>query len=41
MDEMRSFIVEYLREMPTIERTLTNFALEIILETLELKDLER
>ena len=41
VDEMRAFIVEYLREMPSIERTQTTFVLENYLETLELKDLER
>lgn len=41
VDEMRGFIVDYLREMPSIERTQTTFVLEEYLETLELKDLER
>ena len=41
VDEMRAFIVDYLREMPSIERTQTTFVLENYLETLELKDLER
>ena len=41
VDEMRAFIVDYLREMPSIDRTQTPFVLENYLETLELKDLER
>ena len=41
VDEMRAFIVDHLREMPSIERTQTTFVLENYLETLELKDLER
>jgi Lrp/AsnC family leucine-responsive transcriptional regulator len=41
VDEMKAFIVDHLREMPTIERTQTTFVLENYLETLELKDLER
>jgi len=41
VDEMRSFIVDYLREMPSIERTQTTFVLDNYLETLELKNLNR
>jgi len=41
VDEMRTFIVDYLREMPSIERTHTTFVLDNYLETLELKDLDR
>lgn len=41
VDEMRTFIVDYLREMPSIERTQTTFVLDIYLETLELKELDR
>jgi len=40
VDEMRKFIVDYLREMPSIERTQTTFVLDNYLETLELKDLD-
>jgi len=41
VDEMRTFIVDYLREMPSIERTQTTFVLDNYLETLELKNLDR
>ncbi len=41
VDEMKTFIVEYLREIPTIERTQTTFVLENYHETLDLKDLDR
>jgi DNA-binding Lrp family transcriptional regulator len=40
VDEMRGFIVDHLRELPSIERTLTTFVLENYLETLELRNLD-
>ena len=41
VDQMKSFIVDYLREMPTIERTQTTFVLENYHDTIDLKDLDR
>ncbi len=37
--EMNKFIVDFLRELPEVDRTLTMFAMDIYLDTLELRDL--
>lgn len=39
VEEMNRFIVDYLREIPAVERTLTMFAMDNYLETLELRKL--
>ena len=37
--EMNKFIVDFLRELPEVDKTLTMFAMDSYLETLELRDL--
>ncbi|KXH70942.1 MAG: hypothetical protein AM326_12160 [Candidatus Thorarchaeota archaeon SMTZ-45] len=37
--EMNKFIVDFLRELPEVDRTLTMFAMDTYLDTLELRDL--
>ncbi|MGD9397571.1 MAG: Lrp/AsnC family transcriptional regulator [Candidatus Thorarchaeota archaeon] len=37
--EMNSFIVDFLRELPEVDRTLTMFAMDSYLDTLELRNL--
>ncbi|MFX1272684.1 MAG: Lrp/AsnC family transcriptional regulator, partial [Promethearchaeota archaeon] len=39
VEEMNSFIVDFLRELPAVERTLTMFVMENFLETQELRKL--
>ena len=39
VSEMNEFIVDFLREIPAVERTLTMFALDTYLDTLELRNL--
>jgi Lrp/AsnC family leucine-responsive transcriptional regulator len=39
VEEMNRFIVDYLRELPAVERTLTMFVMDTYLETLELRRL--
>ena len=39
IDEMNKFIVDFLRELPEVDRTLTMFAMDSYLDTLELRDL--
>ena len=39
VEEMNRFIVDYLRELPAVERTLTMFVMDNYLETLELRRL--
>ncbi|NHJ12933.1 MAG: Lrp/AsnC family transcriptional regulator [Candidatus Thorarchaeota archaeon] len=39
VSEMNQFIVDFLREIPAVERTLTMFALDTYLDTLELRNL--
>lgn len=39
IDAMNRFIVDYLRELPEVDRTLTMFAMESYLDTLELREL--
>ncbi len=39
VQEMNSFIVDFLREIPAVERTLTMFTMETFLETTELRGL--
>jgi DNA-binding Lrp family transcriptional regulator len=40
IEEMNKFIVDFLRELPEVDRTLTMFAMDSYLDTLELRDLE-
>jgi Lrp/AsnC family leucine-responsive transcriptional regulator len=37
--EMNKFIVDFLRELPEVDKTLTMFAMDSYLDTLELRDL--
>ncbi|MBY8996951.1 MAG: Lrp/AsnC family transcriptional regulator [Candidatus Thorarchaeota archaeon] len=37
--EMNKFIVDFLRELPEVDKTLTMFAMDTYLDTLELRDL--
>lgn len=37
--EMNSFIVDFLRELPEVDKTLTMFAMDTYLDTLDLRDL--
>jgi Lrp/AsnC family leucine-responsive transcriptional regulator len=37
---MNKFIVDFLRELPAVDKTLTMFAMDTYLDTLELRDLE-
>jgi DNA-binding Lrp family transcriptional regulator len=37
--EMNNFIVDFLRELPEVDKTLTMFAMDSYLDTLELRDL--
>jgi len=37
--EMNNFIVDFLRELPEVDKTLTMFAMDTYLDTLELRDL--
>ncbi len=39
--EMNRFIVDYLRELPAVDRSLTMFVMDDVLETLELRELLR
>ena len=39
IDEMNRFIVDYLRELPEVDRTLTMFAMESYYDSLELREL--
>lgn len=39
VEEMNRFIVDYLRPLPAVDKTLTMFAMENFLETLEIRDL--
>ncbi|MFW9848181.1 MAG: Lrp/AsnC family transcriptional regulator [Candidatus Thorarchaeota archaeon] len=39
VQEMNRFIVDYLRELPTVDRTLTMFVMDTFLETQELRQL--
>ncbi len=39
VEEMNSFIVDFLRELPAVERTLTMFVMDTFLETLQLRKL--
>jgi DNA-binding Lrp family transcriptional regulator len=38
--EMNKFIVDFLRELPEVDKTLTMFAMDSYLDTLELRDLK-
>ena len=40
VEELNRFIVDFLRNMPSVDRTLTMFAMESFLETLELRDID-
>lgn len=40
VSEINRFIVDFLRQIPAVERTLTMFALDTYLDTLELRNLE-
>jgi len=37
--EMNKFIVDFLRELPEVDKTLTMFAMDTYLDTMELRDL--
>ena len=39
IEEMNRFIVDFLRELPAVDKTLTMFAMGTYLDTLELRDL--
>lgn len=39
ISEMNNFIVDFLRELPEVDKTLTMFAMDSYLDTLELRDL--
>lgn len=39
IEEMNTFIVDFLRELPEVDRTLTMFAMDSYLDTLEVRDL--
>jgi Lrp/AsnC family transcriptional regulator for asnA, asnC and gidA len=39
VEEMNQFIVEFLRKIPAVDRTLTMFVMDSYLETVELRDL--
>jgi DNA-binding Lrp family transcriptional regulator len=39
IDEMNHFIVDFLRELPAVDRTLTMFAMDTYLDSLELRNL--
>ncbi|MHA2396146.1 MAG: Lrp/AsnC family transcriptional regulator [Candidatus Thorarchaeota archaeon] len=39
ISEMNKFIVDFLRELPEVDKTLTMFAMDSYLDTLELRDL--
>ena len=41
IDEMNGFIVDFLRGIPAVDKTLTMFTMDSYLETLELRDLPR
>ena len=40
VEELNRFIVDFLRNIPSVDRTLTMFAMESFLETLELRDID-
>ncbi len=39
VEEMNSFIVDFLREIPSVERTITMFAMDSYLETTEIRSI--
>jgi len=39
IDELNHFIVEFLREIPAVDKTLTMFAMETFLDSMELRDI--
>ncbi|MHA1949628.1 MAG: Lrp/AsnC family transcriptional regulator [Candidatus Thorarchaeota archaeon] len=41
IDAMNRFIVDYLRELPEVDKTLTMFAMDSYLDTLELRGIEK
>jgi DNA-binding Lrp family transcriptional regulator len=41
INEMNKFIVDFLRKIPAVDKTLTMFTMDSYLETLELRNLSR